>query len=89
MGTAGRALATALPCLLDLVEPAEAHPHVFADAMAEIRFDDEGRIVSVHNSWRLDEAFSAFAIDGIDKDGGAPARNRASNGLPAGGRATP
>jgi ABC-type uncharacterized transport system substrate-binding protein len=66
--SAGRAFAATLPCLLGLATTASAHPHVFADATAEIRFDDEGRIVSVRNSWRFDKAFTAFAIDGIDKD---------------------
>ena len=47
---------------------AMAHPHVFVDARAEIIFDGQGRISAVRNIWKFDEAFSAFAIQGLDKN---------------------
>jgi len=46
-----------------------AHPHVLVDAKAEIVFDEQGRISAVRNIWQFDEAFSAFAIQGLDQDG--------------------
>src|SRR5580704_4321500 len=46
-----------------------AHPHVFVDFQAEIIFDSQGRITHVRNVWRFDRAFSAFASQGLDKDG--------------------
>jgi ABC-type uncharacterized transport system substrate-binding protein len=46
-----------------------AHPHVLVDAKAEIVFDDRQRISAVRNIWQFDPAFSAFAIQGLDKDG--------------------
>ena len=46
-----------------------AHPHVFVDAMATIVFDAEGRISAVSNVWEFDEAFTAFAVEGLDKNG--------------------
>jgi ABC-type uncharacterized transport system substrate-binding protein len=48
---------------------ARAHPHVFVDFQAEIMFDAQGRITHVRNVWRFDRAFSAFASQGLDKDG--------------------
>ena len=49
--------------------PAVAHPHVFVDARAEIVFDPAGEITAVRHIWQFDEAFSAFAMQGLDKDG--------------------
>jgi len=48
---------------------ARAHPHVFVDFQAEILFDAQGRITHVRNVWRFDRAFSAYASQGLDKDG--------------------
>ena len=48
---------------------ARAHPHVFVDFQAEIFFDAQGRITHVRNVWRFDRAFSAYASQGLDKDG--------------------
>ncbi len=46
--------------------PALAHPHIFIDARATITFDDAGQVVGVHNSWTFDEAYSAWAAQGLD-----------------------
>ena len=43
-----------------------AHPHVFVDAKAEIVFDGQGRMSAVRAIWQFDEAFTAFAIQGLD-----------------------
>ena len=48
---------------------AEAHPHVFVDARAHVLFDAEGRITAVRHVWRFDDAFSAFASQGLDTNG--------------------
>lgn len=48
---------------------AAAHPHVIVEARAEILFNDKGDVVAVRHLWRFDEAFSAFAKQGLDKDG--------------------
>ncbi|WP_421724750.1 DUF1007 family protein [Bauldia sp.] len=47
---------------------ATAHPHVFIDARSEIVFDGDGRISAVRNIWQFDEAFTAYAIQGLDAD---------------------
>ncbi len=51
-----------------LVSPAVAHPHVSVDAASEFLFDGSGRITAIRHHWRFDEAFSAFAIQGLDTD---------------------
>ncbi|WP_237153062.1 DUF1007 family protein [Oryzibacter oryziterrae] len=48
---------------------AVAHPHVFVDAKAEVVFDAEGRITAIRNIWRFDDAYSAFASQGLDTNG--------------------
>ncbi|PKR89256.1 DUF1007 domain-containing protein [Pleomorphomonas diazotrophica] len=49
--------------------PAAAHPHVWVDAKAEVVFDGKGEITAVRNIWRFDEAYSAFASQGLDANG--------------------
>jgi ABC-type uncharacterized transport system substrate-binding protein len=46
-----------------------AHPHVFVDARAEILFDAQGRMTDIRHVWEFDPAFSAFASQGLDKNG--------------------
>lgn len=48
---------------------AQAHPHVFVDAAVEVVFDKEGKISALRHVWRFDDAFSAFASQGLDKNG--------------------
>lgn len=48
---------------------AHAHPHVFVDARAELQFDTQGDVIAIRNVWRFDDAFSAFATQGLDADG--------------------
>jgi ABC-type uncharacterized transport system substrate-binding protein len=60
----------AVACMLSIFTGgALAHPHVFVDFQAEILFDVQGRITHVRHVWRFDRAFSAFASQGLDKDG--------------------
>jgi nickel/cobalt exporter len=51
-----------------LPSAALAHPHIFVEAKATITFDDAGRVVGIHNSWTFDEAYSAWAVQGLDTD---------------------
>lgn len=46
--------------------PAAAHPHVFVDAHSEIVFDKAGEVTAIHHIWQFDEAFTAFAVQGLD-----------------------
>jgi len=45
---------------------AYAHPHVWVDAAAEMLFDDKGRVTAIRHHWLFDEAFSAYALQGLD-----------------------
>jgi ABC-type uncharacterized transport system substrate-binding protein len=51
------------------VAPARAHPHVFIDAKADVVFDAAGKVTAIRNVWRFDDAYSAFATQGLDIDG--------------------
>jgi ABC-type uncharacterized transport system substrate-binding protein len=48
---------------------ASAHPHVLVDAKAELVFSPDGRMEAVRHIWQFDEAFTAFAIQGLDANG--------------------
>lgn len=62
-----RDLATCLAAAALVVAPitAQAHPHMFVDAKAEIIFDSGGSIAAIRNIWTFDEAFSAYAKQGL------------------------
>ena len=64
-----RSILLALGALFALALPAAAHPHVFVSVNGELVFDAEGRIKAVGNVWQFDDAFSAFATEGLDADG--------------------
>lgn len=59
---------TALAAAFLMASPANAHPHVLVDSASEVVFDRSGSIVAIRHHWRFDEAFSAFAIQGLDTD---------------------
>ena len=63
------AVLAGLAALLPL--PALAHPHIFVDAKAAITFNDAGQVMSIHNTWTFDKAYSAWSVQGLDtnKDG--------------------
>ncbi len=71
MGTMARVrlFLLALLTMIALAAPAAAHPHVFVTVRAELLFDEAGRIKAVGNVWQFDDAFSAFATEGLDLDG--------------------
>ncbi len=64
-----KGLLVALPAWLASVCGAFAHPHVFVEARSEMVFDEKGMLISVHQVWRFDAAFTAFAVQGLDSDG--------------------
>jgi ABC-type uncharacterized transport system substrate-binding protein len=69
LGEIALAALSAVCVLVIAAGSARAHPHVFVDFQAQILFDAQGRITHVRNVWRFDRAFSAFASQGLDKDG--------------------
>jgi ABC-type nickel/cobalt efflux system permease component RcnA/ABC-type uncharacterized transport system substrate-binding protein len=62
------ALAAGILLLLALAAPAFAHPHIFIDAKATLVFDNAGNFVAIRHQWTFDEAFSAWSIQGMDKN---------------------
>src|SRR3546814_15345926 len=48
---------------------AAAHPHVWIDARFAVIFDGQRRMAALRQSWRFDEFYSLFAVEGLDKDG--------------------
>ena len=52
--------------------PAAAHPHVWVVARATVLFDKDGKITGLRHDWVFDEMYSAFAIQGLGKDGKPP-----------------
>lgn len=59
----------ALTLLLGGTLAAAAHPHVFVDAREEILFDASGKMTAIRHVWQFDEAFTAFAVQGLDANG--------------------
>jgi ABC-type uncharacterized transport system substrate-binding protein len=54
--------------------PAFAHPHVWVVAHAEILFAPDGKVAAIRHVWTFDEMYSAFATQGLGKDGKPPTR---------------
>ncbi len=54
--------------LLGWTAIAMAHPHVFVKAKTDVMFDAQGRIIGVRQAWRFDDAYSAFATQGLDSN---------------------
>jgi len=52
---------------------AKAHPHVLVAVRSEVVFKD-GKIQGVRHAWEFDEMYSAFATQGLGKDGKPPTR---------------
>lgn len=46
-----------------------AHPHVWIDAVAEMLFDDSGALTGLRVYWVFDELYSAYAVEGLDRNG--------------------
>jgi ABC-type uncharacterized transport system substrate-binding protein len=46
--------------------PAEAHPHIFAEARLEMVVNDDGRVSEFRHVWRFDEFFSSTVLVEFD-----------------------
>ena len=51
-----------------------AHPHVWVAVQSEVVFGNDGRIVGVRHAWEFDEMYSAFATQGLGKNGAPPTK---------------
>lgn len=52
-----------------LAGEAQAHPHVFVSARAEILYAPDGSVKALRHVWSFDEAYSAYITQGLDKNG--------------------
>ena len=50
---------------------ANAHPHVWVDAKAELVFEN-GKMTGVRHAWTFDDMYSAFVTQGVGKDPDQP-----------------
>lgn len=51
-----------------------AHPHVWVAVRSEVVFAPDGKIAGVRHAWEFDEMYSAYAVQGLGKDGKPPTR---------------
>ncbi|WP_036283650.1 DUF1007 family protein [Methylocystis sp. ATCC 49242] len=54
--------------------PARAHPHVWVAVRSEVVFGKDGKVLGVRHAWEFDEMYSAFAVQGLGKDGKRPTK---------------
>ncbi|MCC3245279.1 DUF1007 family protein [Methylocystis sp. WRRC1] len=54
--------------------PARAHPHVWVAVRSEVVFGKDGKVLGVRHAWEFDEMYSAFAVQGLGKDGKPPTK---------------
>ncbi|SFN69925.1 ABC-type uncharacterized transport system, substrate-binding protein [Bradyrhizobium sp. Ghvi] len=53
---------------------ASAHPHVWVDVMSELLYAEDGSVIGVRHAWTFDAAFSANALQGLQKTDGTYSR---------------
>jgi ABC-type uncharacterized transport system substrate-binding protein len=51
---------------------AVAHPHVWVAVRSEVLFSPDGKITGIRHAWTFDEMYSAFAVQGLGKNGKPP-----------------
>lgn len=76
-----RIMLTALAALTLQAAPALAHPHVWVTAAAALVFDTDGRVAAIRHRWVFDKAFSAYATQGLDKNGDGQVSRQELSGL--------
>jgi ABC-type uncharacterized transport system substrate-binding protein len=51
------------------VGPAHAHPHVWVTMEMDVELGDNKETISFRHKWTFDEAYTAFAVEGLDTNG--------------------
>lgn len=49
--------------------PALAHPHVTVDFETQVQHDRSGQVMALRHVWTFDDMYTAFATQGLDRDG--------------------
>jgi tRNA threonylcarbamoyladenosine biosynthesis protein TsaE len=60
---------------LTTMQTVSAHPHVWIDGHLTLLFNGQGQVTALRHTWKFDELFSAFSLQGItrEKNGVIPA----------------
>lgn len=64
--------AAGMIALLAVQAPARAHPHVFVDVDLELDVAENGDLRGIRHEWTFDDMYSAFAVQGLPREKGAP-----------------
>ncbi|PHY07749.1 MAG: hypothetical protein CK528_02210 [Alcaligenaceae bacterium] len=59
---------TALLLCLCAVQYVHAHPHIWVDGHLTILFNNSGQVTAVRQTWRFDELFSSYSLQGIQRE---------------------
>ncbi|KQT78488.1 DUF1007 family protein [Methylobacterium sp. Leaf466] len=59
----------ALALALALPGTAQAHPHVWITAKAQVAYGPGGRVTGIRHAWTFDASYSAFVTQGLDTNG--------------------
>lgn len=62
-----RSFAAALAALLLSAAPAAAHPHSWIDLSTTVKFDAEGRVAGLAETWLFDETYTVYIIESFLK----------------------
>jgi nickel/cobalt exporter len=54
---------------LAIAGPVAAHPHILIDARMIVTFNRAGEVAAITHEWLFDPAFSAWQVQGLDRDG--------------------
>jgi ABC-type uncharacterized transport system substrate-binding protein len=57
---------TLIAALAVWAQPARAHPHVWVTSTSELVYGADGAITGVRHSWKFDDMFSTYALQGIE-----------------------
>lgn len=60
-------LALMLAVAVGMPRPASAHPHVWVTMRTELVYGPDGSLTGLRQAWTFDEAFTAFALQGLEK----------------------
>ncbi len=65
----GLGLGVGMALAVSVVQPVQAHPHIWIEARSTVLYDAKARVSALKLHWTFDELYTAFATDGLDRDG--------------------
>jgi ABC-type uncharacterized transport system substrate-binding protein len=54
--------------LLTTMQTVSAHPHVWIDGHLTLLFNGQGHVTALRHTWKFDELFTAFSLQGITRE---------------------